>query len=64
MYQWYFNCDEKIGFNPLVLRDFEGIQEEDFKFGEYIIACKIIDEEGLEAFETMKIHVNGVVKAV
>ena len=49
-------------FNSMVMLDKEGVQKHKFKPGSYIIAVKVIDNEGLEAIDTIKIKINGEVK--
>jgi len=62
VYQWDFNFDEKNGFNADVMRDLTGEVEHDFKAGEYVIACKITDIDGISATSETKLHINGSVR--
>ncbi len=64
LYQWDFNYDQKEGFKAWILRDLTGVQTEKFLAGEHIIACKVIDKEGLETIENVALKINGVVKKV
>jgi len=41
-----------------------GKQKHTFKAGVHTIAVKVMDDEGLESIETIKLKVNGVVKKV
>jgi DNA modification methylase len=61
-FQWSFNYKESEGFKADVIIDKTGVQTHKFTAGEHIIACKIIDTEGLETLETMKLKVNGGVR--
>ncbi len=57
-YAWDFNYNEKQ-FCAEILRDTNGKQTKIFKAGEYKIAVKVIDNEGLENTEIIKLKVNG-----
>jgi len=57
-YVWDFNYNEKQ-FCAEILRDTQGKQIKTFKPGEYKIAVKVIDSEGLENTEIIKLKVNG-----
>ena len=61
-YSWDFNYDEEKGFAPFTLVDKEGKQTHQFKAGIHTIAVKVVDDEGLESIETIKLKVNGIVK--
>jgi hypothetical protein len=61
-YSWDFNYNEKKGFRAAVLIDKSGLQTHQFKAGMHTIAVKVVDNEGLESIETIKLKVNGVVK--
>ena len=63
-YAWDFDYDEKKGFKPKELIDKSGKQIHSFKSGVHTIAVKIVDNEGLESIETIKLKVNGVVKTL
>ncbi len=60
-YAWDFAYQEP-NFNPEILLDKTGIQTYLFKTGEHKIAVKIVDNEGLESIEVIKLKVNGEVK--
>jgi site-specific DNA-methyltransferase (adenine-specific) len=60
-YAWDFNYKEKQ-FSPEILRDTNGKQTKIFKAGEYKIAVKVIDNEGLENIEIIKLKVNGKIE--
>lgn len=59
-YSWDFDYKEK--FTATVFRDKEGKQIYDFKAGTYQVACKVIDKEGLENIEIIKLKVNGKIQ--
>jgi DNA modification methylase len=63
-YQWDFNYNEDNGFNAEIMIDKVGVQTYEFASGEYNIACKVVDVEGLESVESIKLKINGVVKQV
>jgi len=60
-YAWDFNYNEKQ-FCAEILRDTQGKQTKTFKSGEYKIAVKVIDNEGLENTEIIKLKVNGKIE--
>jgi len=62
-YSWDFDYkpdDNK--FNPSIMLDKDGKQTYKFKPGIHSIAVKVVDNEGLEAIEIIKIKVNGEIK--
>jgi len=61
-FAWDFNYNAEKGFNAEVFLDKEGKQSFKFKAGSYSIAVKVIDNEGLENIEVLKLKINGVVK--
>jgi len=61
-YAWDFNYNAEKGFNAEILLDKEGKQTNKFKVGSYSIAVKVIDNEGLENIEIVKLKINGVVQ--
>ena len=61
-YSWDFKYDEKKGFKASVIRETDGCQSHPFKAGVHTIAVKVVDNEGLESIETVKLKVNGVIK--
>jgi len=60
-YAWDFTYNEQ-SFLPTVLLDKEGKQTYKFKAGEHKIAVKVVDNEGLESLEIVKLKINGVVE--
>jgi len=63
-YAWDFAFDEESGFKPEELLDKSGKQTYTFKAGVHTVAVKIVDNEGLESIEAIKLKINGVVKKV
>ncbi len=61
-YAWQF--DYKDVFSPEILYDKSGKQVHSFKAGEHHIAVKVVDNEGLESLEVVKLKINGVVSVV
>jgi hypothetical protein len=61
-YAWQF--DYKDVFSPEILFDKSGKQVRGFKVGEHHIAVKVVDNEGLESLEVVKLKINGVVSVV
>ncbi|MDR0328425.1 MAG: hypothetical protein LBI05_09035 [Planctomycetaceae bacterium] len=61
-YAWDFDYDEKKGFVPAVIIDKSGKHTHMFQAGTYTVAVKVVDNEGLESIETIKLKVNGVVE--
>jgi hypothetical protein len=62
---WDFNYDtEKQKFKPQVLLDKEGKQTVSFKPGIYPIACKVVDNDGLENIEVITLKINGAVEKI
>ncbi len=60
-YAWDFNYNDKQ-FCAEILRDTHGKQTRIFKPGEFKIAVKVIDNEGLENIEIIKLKVNGKIE--
>jgi DNA modification methylase len=60
-YDFNYNSEENK-FNPSVVLDRIGKQTHKFKPGLHTIAVKVVDSEGLEALEIIRIKVNGVVE--
>jgi hypothetical protein len=58
-YAWDFDYDDKEGFKPSVIRDTDGRQTHAFRAGEHNIAVKIVDNDGLENIEMIKLKING-----
>jgi len=63
-YSWDFDYDAEKGFKASVIIDKEGRQSHTFKAGVHTIAVKVVDNEGLESIETVRLKVNGVVEKV
>jgi hypothetical protein len=62
-YSWDFNYDpEKKQFNASVIMDKEGKQTVSRGPGTHHIAVKVVDNDGLENTEIVKLTVNGIVK--
>lgn len=57
-WDWDYNQTEGI-FKPAILRDKDGKQIQKFKAGTYCIAVKVVDNDGLESLEVLKLKVNG-----
>ncbi len=59
-YAWDWEYNEKEGlFKPAILHDKEGKQTFKFKAGPHCIAVKVVDNDGLESLEVLKLKVNG-----
>jgi DNA modification methylase len=59
-WDWDYEADTKV-FKPEVFIDRIGKQTQKFVPGFHHIAVKVVDNQGLEAIETMKLKVNGQV---
>jgi len=60
-FAWDFDYNGQ-DFKPEVLIDKDGVQSYKFRPGPHTIAVKVVDNEGLEAMETLRIIVNGVAR--
>jgi DNA modification methylase len=60
-YSWDLDYKEETGFNAELYRETTGKIEYSFPPGEYHIACKVVDADGLENIEVVKLRVNGFV---
>jgi len=58
-FAWDFDFDKEKGFKPEILIDKTGKQTRKFQAGEHNIAVKIVDTEGLESLEIVKLKING-----
>jgi DNA modification methylase len=58
-YSWDFNYDKEKGFKPSIIIDKEGKQIQLFKTGIHTIAVKVVDNDGLENMEIVKLKING-----
>ena len=61
-YSWDFDYDAEKGFRASVIIDKEGKQQHKLKAGVHHIAVKVVDNDGLENIETIKLKVNGTVE--
>jgi hypothetical protein len=62
-YSWDFNYNiEKKKFKPSVIMDKEGKQIISLKTGTHNIAVKVVDNDGLENIEVIKLKINGEMK--
>ncbi len=61
-YSWDFNFQADKGFKPMVIIDKQGTQRHKFKPGIHNIAVKVVDNEGLDNIEVVKLKVNGTVE--
>ncbi|MEZ5670995.1 MAG: site-specific DNA-methyltransferase [Thiotrichaceae bacterium] len=60
-FAWDFSYEQPEGFKADVLIDKVGKQTQTFKTGSHIIAVKVVDNEGLENFEILRLKINGLV---
>ncbi len=60
-FAWDFEYKDKK-FNPQILIDKVGLQSYKFKAGLHEIAVKVVDSEGLESIEVIKLKVNGKIE--
>ncbi|MDR0705040.1 MAG: site-specific DNA-methyltransferase [Planctomycetaceae bacterium] len=61
-YSWDCSYDLKKGFKPSLIMDKEGRHRYQFKAGLHHIAVKVVDNDGLENIEVIKLQVNGKIK--
>jgi hypothetical protein len=61
-YGWDFDYNSEKGFKADVMLDKEGIQTYKFKAGQHTVAVKVVDNDGLENIEIIKLKVNGTVE--
>lgn len=61
-YSWDFAYQADKGFKPAVIIDKEGLQTHKFKPGMHYIAVKVVDNDGLDNIEVVKLKVNGTVE--
>ncbi|MDR0613887.1 MAG: site-specific DNA-methyltransferase [Dysgonamonadaceae bacterium] len=61
-YSWDFAYNADKGFKPLVIRDLKGKQTAGLKAGLHNIAVKVVDNDGLENIEAIKLKINGTVE--
>jgi site-specific DNA-methyltransferase (adenine-specific) len=61
-YSWDFNYNKENGFKADVMLDKAGKQIVKCKAGEHSIAVKVVDNDGLESVEHIRLKVNGTVE--
>jgi len=61
-YSWDFAYDKEKGFKSTIIIDKEGKQTLTLKAGTHTIAVKVVDNDGLENTETIKLKINGMVE--
>ncbi len=61
-YAWDFEYKPDTGFKPSILIDKEGKQLYKFKAGLHHIAVKVVDNDGLDNIEVIKLKVNGTIE--
>ena len=61
-YSWDFEHDTEKGFRASVIIDKSGSQTAKFKAGQHNIAVKVVDNDGLESVEVIKLKVNGIIE--
>ena len=60
-YIWDFCYDEGTGFKPSIIFDKSGKQIKSFNTGFHQIAVNVVDNDGLEGLNVLKLKINGVV---
>ena len=63
-FAWDFNYKSDAGFKPEIIIDASGVQCHKFKAGLHHIAVKVVDNDGLENIEVVKLKVNGEIVVV
>ncbi len=61
-YAWDFNFSESDGFKADVMIDKAGKQTHAFKAGNYQVAVKVVDNEGIESIEIITLKTNGILE--
>jgi DNA modification methylase len=61
-YSWDWDYNDQTGFKPEVIIDKTGSQRQKFKPGTHQIAVKVVDNDGLENIEIIRLKVNGSVE--
>ena len=61
-YAWDFAYNAEKGFKPEILIDKQGVQKHKFKAGLHNIAVKVVDNDGLDNIEIIKLKVNGTIE--
>jgi DNA modification methylase len=62
-YSWDFEYNAEKGFRASVIIDKHGKQQHKLKAGIHHIAVKVVDNDGLESIEVIKLKVNGTVES-
>ena len=63
-YSWDWDYNDQTGFKPEVIIEKHGIQRQKFKPGTHQIAVKVVDNDGLENIEVIKLKVNGQIEKI
>jgi site-specific DNA-methyltransferase (adenine-specific) len=63
-YSWDFAYNAEQGFKPSIIIDKDGKQIISLKAGTHTIAVKVVDNDGLESIEVIKLSINGGVNRV
>jgi DNA modification methylase len=63
-YSWDWDYNDQTGFKPEVIIEKHGFQRQKFKPGTHQIAVKVVDNDGLENIEILKLKVNGQVEKI
>jgi DNA modification methylase len=63
-YSWDFKYDKEKGFKPSIIIDKEGKQAVFLATGTHNIAVKVVDNDGLENVEIVKLKINGAVEQI
>ncbi|MDR2384236.1 MAG: hypothetical protein LBD80_01045, partial [Tannerella sp.] len=61
-YSWDFGYSVDKGFRASVIIDHEGRQRHKLKAGVHNVAVKVVDNDGLESIEIIRLKVNGTVE--
>jgi len=63
-YSWDFVYNKEKGFKPSIIIDKEGKQILTLKAGAHSIAVKVVDNDGLENIEVIKLKINGEINRI
>jgi hypothetical protein len=61
-YSWDFEYNMERGFKASIIIDKNGKQQRKLKAGLHTVAVKVVDNDGLESIEVIKLKVNGTVE--
>lgn len=61
-FAWDFEYNQEKGFKPQILIDKTGKQAQKFKAGLHHMAVKVVDNDGLENIEIIKLKINGKIE--